>query len=164
MDREEDIDRDREGDRLGDRNVDLQRVSETETDREMSALAREYDIVNSDGEVRERSPPTLELVSHYKEYIRRKSLSPPIHRTLPTPPSSPPLYSPSAMDIPSVRFQPGPVKAQAVITSTHGHPSLIWPVRPKVNTCRLHGQLYATEATLLAQLRAFIGNKCSQLS
>jgi len=25
------------------------------------------------------------------------------------------------------------VQAQAAITSTHGHPRLIWPVRPKFN-------------------------------
>jgi len=39
------------------------------------------------------------------------------------------------MDIPSVRFQPVPEQAQAAITSTQGHPRLIWPVRPKFNTC-----------------------------
>jgi len=38
------------------------------------------------------------------------------------------------MDIPSVRFQPVAVQAQAAITSTHGHPRLIWPIRPKFNT------------------------------
>jgi len=37
------------------------------------------------------------------------------------------------MDIPSVRFQPVPEQAQAAITSTQGHPRLIWPVRPKFN-------------------------------
>jgi len=99
----------------------------------MSALAREYDMGNSDGEV-ERSPPKLELISHhYREYVKQASLPPPpVRRTLPTPPLTPPLPI-SAMDISSVRFQPVPVKAQAVITSTHGHPRMIWPVRPKVN-------------------------------
>jgi len=38
------------------------------------------------------------------------------------------------MDIPSVRFQPVPEQAQAAITSTQGHPRLIWPIRPKFNT------------------------------
>jgi len=40
------------------------------------------------------------------------------------------------MDIPSVRFQPVPEQAQAAITSTQGHPRLIWPVRPKFNSMR----------------------------
>jgi len=99
----------------------------------MSALVREYDMGNSDGEV-ERSPPKLELIAHhYREYVKQASFFPPIRRTLPTPPLTPPLPI-SAMDISSVRFQPVPVKAQAVIMSTHGHPRMIWPKRPKVNT------------------------------
>jgi len=103
----------------------------------MSALAREYDIINSDGES-ERSPPKLELIAqHYREYIKQASLSPPIRRTLPTPPLTPPLPI-SAMDISSDRFQPVPVKAQAVITSTHDHPRPIWPVAPKVNNSDRH--------------------------
>jgi len=109
----------------------VQRVSEAET--EMSVLAREYDMGDSDREV-ERSPPKLELIAHhYREYIRQASLPPPIRRTLPTPPVTPPL-SISTMDIPSVRFQPVPEQAQAAITSTQGHPRLIWPVKPKFNT------------------------------
>jgi len=132
MDREEDFDRDREGDWLGDRDVITQRVSEAENWREMRVLVKEYEIVNSDGEY-ERSPPKLELMAeHYREYIKQASLSPPVCRSLPTPPLTPPLPI-SAMDISSVCFQPVPVKAQAVITSTHGHPRMIWPVRPKVN-------------------------------
>jgi len=133
MDREEDIDRDRDGERLGDRDVNTQRVSETETQREMSALVKEYDIINSDGEY-ERSPPKLELVAeHNKEYLKQASSSLLIRRTLPTPPLTPPLPI-STMDISSVCFRPVPVKAQAVITCTHGHPRLIWPVAPKVNS------------------------------
>jgi len=41
------------------------------------------------------------------------------------------------MDIPSVRFQPVPEQAQAAITSTQGHPRLIWPVRPKFNSSNI---------------------------
>jgi len=94
MDREEDIDRDRQGDRLGDRDVNTQRVSEAETEREMSVLVREYDMGNSDREA-ERSPPKLELIAqHYREYVKQASLSPPIRRTLPTPPLTPHLQCP----------------------------------------------------------------------
>jgi len=76
MDREEDIDRDRDGDRFGDRDVNTRKVSEAETEREMSVLVKEYEIVNSDGEY-ERSPPKLELMAeHYREYIKQASLSP----------------------------------------------------------------------------------------
>jgi len=95
---------------------------------------REYDMGKSDGKVK-RSPPKLELIAqHYREYIKQASLSPPVRRTLPTPPLTlTPLLPISAMDISSVRFQPVAVQAQAAITSTHGHPMLIWPVRPKFN-------------------------------
>jgi len=86
---------------------------------------------DSDREV-ERSPPKLELIAqHYREYIKQASLSPPVRRTLPTPPVTPPCPI-STMDISSVRFQP--VQAQAAIASTQGHPRMIWPVRPKFNT------------------------------
>jgi len=64
--------------------------------------------------------------------LNKPPFSPPIRRTLPTPPFTPPLPI-SAMDISSVRFQPAPVKAQAAITSTHGHLRMIWPERPKLN-------------------------------
>jgi len=37
------------------------------------------------------------------------------------------------MDISSVRIGPVPVKAQAVMTSTYGHPRLNWPAMAKVN-------------------------------
>jgi len=54
------------------------------------------------------------------------------------------------MDIPSVCFQPVPVKAQAEMTSTYGHPRLNWPVMAKVNSCNkfmctirsVQGQVY----------------------
>jgi len=99
-------------------------------------LVRGYDMGEFEEEV-ERSPPKLELIAqHYREYIKQASLSPPVRRTLPTPPLtlSPPPLPISAMDISSVRFQPVAVQAQAAITSTHGHPRLIWPIRPKFNT------------------------------
>jgi len=38
------------------------------------------------------------------------------------------------MDISSVHLRPVPVTAQAVMTLTHGHPRLTWPVVDKVNT------------------------------
>jgi len=102
-----------------------QRVSEVETEILMSAMLQDYDVVPSEQEY-ERSPPILELAEHYREYIlNRSTQSPPTRRTLPTPPvnSPPPLRS--AMDIPSVCFRPVPVMAQAVMTSTQGHPSSI---------------------------------------
>jgi len=120
MDMEEESYRDREGDRLGDegdrlgdRDLHAQRVSEAINEREMSVLVREYDMGEFEEEV-ERSPPKLELIAqHYREYIKQASLSPPVRRTLPTPPLAltPPLPI-SAMDISSVRFQPVAVQAQ----------------------------------------------------
>jgi len=44
MDRVEDIDRDWAGDRLSERNVNTERVSEAETDKEVSALLKGYDL------------------------------------------------------------------------------------------------------------------------
>jgi len=98
MDRDEESCRDREddrlgeeGDRLGERERQVQRGSEAETEREMSALVRGYDMGEFEEEV-ERSPPKFELIAqHYREYIKKASLSPPIRRTLPTPPVTPPL-------------------------------------------------------------------------
>jgi len=62
MDRDEESCRDREddrlgeeGDRLGERERQVQRGSEAETEREMSVFVREYDMADSDREV-ERSP------------------------------------------------------------------------------------------------------------
>jgi len=76
MDRVKDIERDRVGDRLGDRNVNAQRVSEVETETEMSAMMKGYDVVNSEGDD-ERSPPRLELAEQYKEYIKVNPPNPP---------------------------------------------------------------------------------------
>jgi len=118
MDRVEDIDRDRAGDRLGEREVNTQRVSVAETEKEVSAMMQEYDLGLSDRKD-ERSPPKLELVSEYRH--PHHSLSP----------QHPPL--PLAMDISSVRFRPMPAVAQAEMTSTYGHPRLNWPDMAKVN-------------------------------
>jgi len=130
----ENIERDRAGDRLSERDVNSQKVSEVETNREMCAMTRGYDVVHSEED--ERSPPKLELAEQYREYIISKSIqSPTIRRTLPSPPSSSP--SPlNTMDISSVRIRPVPVRAQAVMTSTHGHPRPNWPAVAKV-TVRL---------------------------
>jgi len=107
MDRVEDIERDRMGDRLGARDENTQRVSGVDDDKEMSAMLKDYDVIHSEHEY-ERSPPRLELAEEYREYILNKSTqSPPIHRTLPSPPSSPPQPR-STMDISSVRFRPVP--------------------------------------------------------
>jgi len=46
----EDIERDRAGDRLSDRDVNRQRVSEVVTDKEMSDMMKDYDVVNSEGD------------------------------------------------------------------------------------------------------------------
>jgi len=43
MDRVEDIERDRAADRLSDKNVNAQRVSEVETETEMSPMMKGYD-------------------------------------------------------------------------------------------------------------------------
>jgi len=72
MDRVEDIERDRAGDQLSDRDVDAQRVSELETEKDMSAMMKAYDIVNTEGDD-ERSPPRLELAEQYRKYIYNKS-------------------------------------------------------------------------------------------
>jgi len=116
--------------------VSTQSVSEVENDKEMSAMMKGYDVVNSEGED-ERSPPKLELAHQYREYTSNKSTqSPTICRTLPSlsSSSSPPPLLINAMDISSVRIRPVPVKAHAVMTLTHGHPRLNWPAVAKVNT------------------------------
>jgi len=126
MDWVEDIERDREGHLLCEINVNTERVTEVEPDKEMSAMMKDYDVVNSEGED-ERSPPKLELAHQYREYISNKpTQSPTIRRTLPslTSSSPPPLHT---MDISSVRIRPVPVKGQVVMTSTYSHPRLNWP-------------------------------------
>jgi len=108
MDRVEDIDRDRAGDRLGERDVSTQRVSEVETDEEMSAMMRDYDAVHSEGKD-ERSPPKLELAHEYREYGSKITHSPTLPHQLPSPPTtSPPRLT---MDISSVRVRPVSVMA-----------------------------------------------------
>jgi len=120
----EDIDRDRAGDRLGERDVNTQRVSEAKTETEVSAMLLGCDLGLSDRD-EERSPPKLELAHEY----RNPSHSPPLRRHHPSPP--PPLL---AMDTSSVRFRPVPVVAQAEMTSTYGYPRLNWPEKAKINS------------------------------
>jgi len=139
MDWVEDVEQDWAGDRLGDRNVNAQRVSEVETENQMSAMLQDYDVVPSEHEY-ERSPPILELAEHYREYILNKSnQSPTIRRTLPTPPIITSSHPYSAMDISSVRFRPVPVMGQAALTCNQGHPRLTWPTAQKYNNllCKL---------------------------
>jgi len=137
MDRKKDIDRDRQGNRFGDRDVNTQRVSEAEN--EVSAMLQEYDLGRSDRD-NERSPPKLERVSEYSHPHHSPTTSyPTLYAALapthvhvhPPPPPPPPL--PHTMDICSVCFQPLPVMAQAEMTSTYGHPRLNWPEMAKVN-------------------------------
>jgi len=106
MDRVEGIERDRTGDRLSERFDVTERVSEVDTDRG-----------------NDRSPPILEIEPLYKNLLH----SPVVSRThSPHQPyhissSTPPL--PHTMDTSNVRFRPGPVTAQAEMTSTYGgHP------------------------------------------
>jgi len=114
MDRVEDIDRDRERDRLGERDVNTQRVSEAEAEKEVSAMLKDYDLGGSDRDY-ERSPPKLELVSEYRHPHHSPPASQPAHH-------HPPPPHLLAMDISSVRFRPVSVMAQAEMTSTYGHP------------------------------------------
>jgi len=95
-----------------------QRVSDGETEKEVSAMLESYDMGLSDRED-ERSPPKLELASEF----RHTRHSPPSH---PSPPHT--------MDISSVCFRPVPVMAQAEMTSTCGHPRLNFPELGKVNS------------------------------
>jgi len=116
MDQVEDIERDRLGDRLGERNGKTQRVSDGETEKKVSAMLEGYDVGSSD-RYDERSP--IEITSGYRSTI----LSPIFHHPLP----------PHTMDISSVRFRPVPVMAQAEMTSTYRHPRLNFPELGKVN-------------------------------
>jgi len=120
MDREKENKRDRLDVRLGDRKGRTQRVSDGETEKEVSAMLEGYDFGVSDRD-EERSPPKLEIASGYKRSL--PSPQPLSHLTLP----------PHAMDISSVRFRPVPVMAQAEMTSTHGHPRPNLPDWGKVN-------------------------------
>jgi len=94
---------------LGEKDRKTQRVSDGETEKEVSAMLGEYDIGFSDRD-EERSPPKLEITSGYRSTLLSPT-SQPFHS-----------LSPPAMDISSVRFRPVPVMAQAEMTSTHGHP------------------------------------------
>jgi len=121
MDRVEDIDRDWTGDRLSEREIRAQRVSETEidveTEKEVSAMIKEYDVCASDRDD-ERSPPKLELISEYRQPPHH--FPPSISQTQPTlSSSSSSSHPPTAMDTSNVRFRPVSVLAQAEMTSTY---------------------------------------------
>jgi len=75
MDQIEDIDRDWTGDRLSERDVNIQRVSEAEAEKKVSAMLEGYDLGGSDRDD-ERSPPKLELVSEYRHPLYTTLLSP----------------------------------------------------------------------------------------
>jgi len=107
-------------DRLGDRDGRTQRVSDGETEKEVSAMLEGYNLGVSDRD-EERSPPKLEIASGYRHTL----LSPnPLFQT---------TLLPHTMDIPSVRLRPVPVMTQAEMTSTHGHPRLNLPEWGKIN-------------------------------
>jgi len=112
-------------DRLGERDGKAERVSDGETEKEVSARFEGYDVGLSDRDD-ECSPPKLEIASGYRPSL--PSPQPLSHITLP----------PHAMDISSVRFRPLPVTAQAIMTSTHGHPMLNFPEWGKVNSSTLN--------------------------
>jgi len=120
--------RDRLDERLSVRDVNTQRVSEAETEKEVSAMLQGYDLGLSDRDD-ERSPAKLELVSEFRHTHR----SPPAHHSPPHHPHPHPPPPPLAMDISSVRFRPVPVMAQAVMTSIHGHPKPNLPEMGKIN-------------------------------
>jgi len=105
---------------LREKDGKTQRVSDGETEKEVSAMLREHDMGLSDRDD-ERSPPKLEIASGYRATL----LSPTS--------TSQPTLLPHTMDISSVRFRTVPVMAQAEMTSTHGHPRLNLPDWGKVN-------------------------------
>jgi len=92
--------------------VNTQRVSEVETDKEMSAIMKEYDVANLEED--ERSPPKLKFAHEYRKYISNKSTqSPTIRRTLPSPPSS------SSPPLSSLMRWTSPVSASGLCQSRH---------------------------------------------
>jgi len=141
MNRVEDIDRDRTGDRLGEEMYVTERGSEARTDRD-----------------NERSPATLVMEPSYRNVQHSPIVSrtqSPRSTTLSPNPSSPPPPPPlHTMDTSNVRFRPVPVLAQAGMTSTHGHPWLTWPARAKFNSdIRISNQFLMTRALHFAQPR-----------
>jgi len=110
------------GDRLGKRDQLDDRLDDRKGKTEgfgrgdRKGMLGSYDMCSSDRED-ERSPPKLELAFEFRH----------THH-------SPPSHLPHTMDITSVRFRPVPVVAQAVMTSTYGHPRLNLPEMGKVNT------------------------------
>jgi len=136
MDRVEDIDRDRMGDRLSEKDIREQRVSEieteVETEKEVSAMLKDYDVCGSDRDD-ERSPPKLELVAEYRQpHHLPSSISQPQSTLLY--PSSSSSHPPIAMDTSNVRFRPVSVMAQAEMTSTYGHLRLNCQRGPELTT------------------------------
>jgi len=131
MDRVEGIDRDRTGDRLSERDIRTQSVSETETEKEVSAMLKDYEVCGSDRDD-ERSLPKLDLIS---EYIQPHHIPPSISQAQSTLSSfsTSSSHPPIAMDTSNVRFRPVSVMAQAEMTSTYGHPRLNWPETARVN-------------------------------
>jgi len=114
MGRLEEDERDRLDDRFGDKDGRAQRVSDGETEKK---VLKSYDVGLSERKD-ERSSPKLKLVSEFRCTHHSPPLSPPLLHT---------------MDISSVRVRPVPVMAQAVMTSTHGHPRPNLPEMGKVN-------------------------------
>jgi len=106
----------------------LEIETEVETEKEVSAMLKDYEMCGSDRVDDELSPPKLELVSGYRQTHHSP---PPISQPQPTLSSS---HPPIAMDTSNVRFRPVSVMAQAEMTSTYGHPRLNWPDRAKVKT------------------------------
>jgi len=105
------------GDRLSERDIRTQRVSETETEleteKEVSAMLKYYDVCGSERDD-ERSPPKLELIS---VYIQPHHIPPSISQPQPTLTSfsTSSSHPPIAMDTSNVRFRPVSVMAQAEI-------------------------------------------------
>jgi len=135
MDRVEDIDRDRTGDRLGEGQIQTHKVTEVETEKEVSAILKDDEVCDSEDEG-ERSPPKLERISEYRQshhYPPSVSQPQPTLASFSTSSSHPLL----AMETSKVRFQPVSVMAQAEMTSTYGHPRLNWPEKARQNNTRL---------------------------
>jgi len=67
--------RDRLDHRLGDKDGKTQKVSDGETEKEVSAMLKEYDMGLSDRDD-ERSPPKLEIASGYRSTLLSPTFQP----------------------------------------------------------------------------------------
>jgi len=67
--------RDRLDDQLGEKDRKTQRVSDGETEKEVIAILREYDMGLSDID-EERSPPKLEIASGYRSTLLSPTFQP----------------------------------------------------------------------------------------